>query len=606
MHHGIAFANTGFWAVARRLPRIVREAVGLGWRANRRDTVAAIGLNLLAGAMTTLGLLATSNVLRELFAVGPTPGRVRAALPALVIAAVAATARGGLAIAAGWAQARLAPQINYQVELRLFEATTAVELSAFDDAGFSELMDRSRDRGMGEAAYIVDSTVNLLTGLVGVGATAVAVALIKPILLPCVLVAALPSAVTAIRMARKEYISMLARITRRRRLWMLGRLMATRQAAAEVRAYQMRNFLLDEYHRIMTTETGAHLRLVREQAAGRLAGAVLTGAAGFGVYTLLAWLLLDGEIPLAAAATALIALQAASAGLSTAIHATNRLYEDALYYGDYRTFLDRASTSTPPAGGRRIDGFDEITLDRVSLRYPDTDTVAVDEVSLTVPRGQVIALVGENGSGKSSVAKLIAGLYQPTTGTVRWNGVDVRELDRDSLAAHVAVISQEWWKFPFTAGRNIAVGRPDRTPDLDAIHGAAAAATAHDMILDLPRGYDTLLNREFKDGHDLSGGQWQRLVSARGFYRDASLLICDEPSAALDARAEHALFQQLRRQPERAVVLITHRLANVRHADRIYVLRQGKLIEEGTHAELIAVGGLYRELWTLQASGYAG
>jgi len=607
LHHTRDFVNTSFWAVARRLPAIVREAVGLAWRANPRDTVAAIGLNLLAGVLTTLGLLATAGVLRELFAAGPTPDRVRAALPALVTAAVAVMARGGLTIAAGWAQARIAPQINYEVELRLYEATTAVRLAAFDDAGFAEEMDRARDRGMLEAASIVDTTVNLITGVVGVAATAAAVAVIEPVLLPCLFLAALPAAVTAVRMARREYLALIAMITRTRRRWMLGHLMANRHTAAEVRTYQMRGFLLGQYRRIMDVETAARLELVRQQTGTRLAGAALTGLAGFAVYLVLGLLLLDGGIPLAAAATALLAIQSARMSLNNAIHAANSVYEDALYYGDYRDFLERAATQLPEERGRTVDGFDEIRLDGVSLHYPDTETPAVAGVSLTLRRGEVIALVGENGSGKSSLAKLIAGLYAPSAGRITWDGVDAGDLDPRSLAAHVGVISQDWWKFPFTAGQNIHIGRHDRPPERHgpSITDAATAASAHTMISELPYGYDTLLNREFKNGQDLSGGQWQRLVSARGFYRDAALLICDEPSSALDARAEHAVFRQLRARPDRTVVLITHRLANVRHADHIYVLHEGRVVQHGRHERLMAEEGLYRELFLLQASGYA-
>lgn len=606
MHHAREFAHTSFWAVARRLPRLVREAVALAWATSRRDTVASIGLNVAAGVMTTFGLLATTGVLRALFAAGPTPDRVRAALPALTVAAAAVAAKGGLTIAAGWAQARLTPQINYAVELRLFEATTAVELAAFDDAGFAEEMDRARDRGMGEAAYIVDHTVNLVTGVVGMLATAVAVTVIQPVLLPCLLLAAVPQAATAVRIARRQYLAMLARITRRRRMWMLARLMANRHTAAEVRAYQMRDFLLAEYRAMMAVETRAHLRLVRAQTSTRVVGASVAGIATFGVYAVLGALLLGGMVALAAAATALFALQSARSSLGVAVLATNSLYEDALYYQDYRDFLDRARSRVPTGGGRAVDGFDVIELDRVSLRYPDTERPAVDEVSLTVRRGQVIALVGENGSGKTTLAKLVAGLYRPTGGAVRWDGVDVRELDPRATGGHVAVMTQDWWKFPFTARQNIRIGRHDRSPERPgpSVHDAARAAAAHDMIADLPFGYDTLLDREFKDGQDLSGGQWQRLVAARGLYRDAALLICDEPSAALDARAEHALFRHLRRRPDRAVVLITHRLANVRHADQIFVMEHGRLVQQGTHDELMSADGLYRELFDLQASGY--
>ncbi|WP_323373946.1 ABC transporter ATP-binding protein [Plantactinospora alkalitolerans] len=605
-HHGATFAETSFWSVARRLPAIIREAVALAWGVSRTDTLAAIGLNILAGIMITFGLLATSTVLRELFASGPTPDRVRSAAPGLAVAALAVMAKGGLTIAAGWAQARLAPQINYRVELRLFEATTSVDLAAFDDAGFAEEMDRARDRGMTEAASIVDDTVNLITGVVGVIATAAAVTVIQPLLLPCLLVAAVPSAVTAIRIARREYVALLARITRRRRMWMLATLMANRLTAVEVRTYQMRGFLLGEYRRVMTMETAAQLRLVRSQTSTRVGGGSIAGLATFAVYAVLGWLLLAGVVPLAAAATAMLALQAARTSLGNTIHATNSLYEDALYYRDFLTFLDRADSRTRSSGGDPVAGFEEIRVEEVSLSYPDTDEPAVDQVSLTVRRGEVIALVGENGSGKTTLAKLLAGLYQPTGGTIRWDGVDVATLDAGSLGANVAVLSQDWWRFPFTARQNITIGRYDRTDEAGpTVVDAAKAATAHEMVTGLPHGYDTLLDRSFKDGHDLSGGQWQRLVAARGLYRHGQLLICDEPSAALDARAEHALFQRLRRQPDRAVVLITHRLANVRHADRIYVLRDGKLIEEGTHDQLVETGGLYRELFELQASGYA-
>ncbi|MFI9639872.1 ABC transporter ATP-binding protein [Micromonospora sp. NPDC051925] len=606
MHHADEFAHTSFRAVARRLPRLLHEAIALAWATNRRDTLAAIGLNLAAGVMTTLGLLATTGVLRELFAAGPTPGRVRAALPALVLAAAAVTAKGALTVTAGWAQARLMPQINYAVELRLFEATTAVELAAFDDAGFAEEMDRVRDRGMAEAASIVDHAVNLITGVVGVLATAAAVAVIQPVLLPCLLLAAVPEAVTAVKMARRQYLDMLARITRRRRMWMLAHLMANRHTAAEVRAYQMRDFLLAEFRRMMTGETAALLRLARAQSRTRAVGMSVGGIAAFAVYAVLGGLLLTGVVALAAAATALLALQSARSSLGLAVYATNNLYEDALYYQDYRDFLDRARGRTTVGQGRPTAGFDAIELDRVSLCYPDTDTPAVDEVSLTVRRGEVIALVGENGSGKTTLAKLIAGLYRPTGGVIRWDGADIAELDPATTAAQVAVMTQEWWKFPFTAGQNIRIGRHDRSPDAagPTVEDAARSAAAHDMIAGLPFGYDTLLDREFKNGHDLSGGQWQRLVAARGLYRDARLLICDEPSAALDARAEHALFAHLRRRPDRTVVLITHRLANVRHADQIFVMDHGRLVQQGNHDELMAADGPYRELFELQASGY--
>jgi ATP-binding cassette subfamily B protein/ATP-binding cassette subfamily C protein len=356
----------------------------------------------------------------------------------------------------------------------------------------------------------------------------------------------------------------------------------------------------------MTVETAAQMRLVRAQTGTRLAAGALTGVAVGAVYLVLLVLLVAGGIPLGAAATALLALQSARINLNKAIHAANGLYEDALYYNDFRDFLDRAAQHVPPSGGQPVDGVEQIRLDNVCLYYTGAGTPAVDGVSLSLRRGEVIALVGENGCGKSSLAKLIAGLYEPNSGTICWDGRDVSHLDRPSMSAHVTVISQNWWRFPFTARENIVVGRSDRPAGEGlSMRDAAQAATAHDMIAALPYGYDTLLDPEFRHGHDLSGGQWQRLVSARGFYRDTTVLICDEPSSALDPHAEDAIFQQLRARPDRTIVLITHRLANVRHADRIYVMNHGRIVQEGTHDELVVECGPYQEMFRLQASGYA-
>lgn len=604
MHHATAIASTGFWAVAKRLPALVRESLRLAWAASPRDTVAAIVLQLIAGVLTTFGLLATGSVLTSLFADGPTPDRVRDALPALLLAGAAATARGGLTIAAGWAQSRLMPQINFQIELQMFEATTRMELAAFDDHGLAQDMDRARSRGMHEGSWIVDASVNLITGLVGVAAAGVAVALIAPMLLPCLLVAALPQAITAIRVARREYLTMVQRINRRRRMWLLASLLADRLTAAEIRAFQMRDYLLGQYRKMMGAETKALLVMVRSQTGSRIVGASLAGVATGALYLLLATLLMDGAVPLAAAATAMVALQGASASLHNTTFAINRLYEDALYYSDFRHFLDRAAQHSPSAGIRPVDEVTEIGLDDVSFTYAGTAQPAVDGVTMTLRRGQVVALVGENGSGKTSLAKLIAGLYRPSAGHIRWDGVDITELDPDHLAGKVAVVTQEFYKFPFAVQANIHLGRHERGLDPAEIQAAARAAAAHDMIVGLPHGYQTLLSKEFKDGHDLSGGQWQRLVAARGLYRDATVLLADEPSSALDANAEHAFFQQLRPRPDRIVVLITHRLANVRYADVIYVLHEGRVTEQGGHDELMALGGRYATLFRLQAAGY--
>jgi ATP-binding cassette subfamily B protein len=230
---------------------------------------------------------------------------------------------------------------------------------------------------------------------------------------------------------------------------------------------------------------------------------------------------------------------------------------------------------------------------------------ALRGVSLEIGAGEVIALVGENGSGKTTLAKMLAGLYQPDRGTVSWDGVDAGTLDPEWLHDHVAVLFQDFARFMLTAKENIGLGRVERIEDIDAIVEAAERSGAHPFIRDWDAGYDTVLGPVFAGGKDISIGQWQRIALARAFFRDAPLVILDEPTAALDARAEHDLFERMRGLFEgRSVLLISHRFSSVRSADRIYVLHEGEIVESGTHGELMALGGRYAELFTMQAKAY--
>jgi ATP-binding cassette subfamily B protein len=606
--HTDTLRATSLAAVARRIPALLREALRLGWVASRRDTVLAVALTLVAGTFTAVGVLATRGVAAALLAAGPTSDRLRAALPALITVGAATGLRSALSAAAGWAQARLTPQVSAAAETRFMELTTDVELGAFDDPGFADDMERASNRGNLSALHIVEYAVNLLTGVVGVAAAAGALLIVHPALAALLLVAITPVGWAAVRAARVRYLSLYRRVARRRRLWLLENLMANRRTAAELRSYGMRGFLLGQHRAVIGAETASDLEVARSQALTRAVGDALSGLATVGVYAALGWLLLSGRVPLAAAAAAVVALQAGRGALQILVMAANGLYEESLYFRDWTDFCARAAAraSDLPTGAD-LPPFTELRLDDVTLAYPGTDKPAVDGITMTVHRGETIALVGENGSGKTSVARLLAALYPPTAGQVRWDGRPLSDVNPDDVRARIAVISQDYQHWPFTARDNIRLGDIDRDPGPGDAHvrAAARAADAEEMIEGLPYGYATLLDRMFADGHELSGGQWQRLAAARGFYRRAPLLICDEPSAALDARAEHALFQQLQaRRPPLTTVLISHRLANVRHVDRIYVLHEGRITEQGSHDELVAAGGRYAALFALQAAGY--
>ncbi len=596
-------ATVKFSDVGRRFPALMRQALSLGWSASRRDTAATIALNLASGVFGGYALFATTGVLEALFAGGPTPQRVRAALPSLILVAVSTALRSGVATAAGWAQSRLEPQVDQVVEVRLYDLTSQVELAAFDDPDFHDRMQRARDRGLYSASALVNDMINFITAFAGLASAAVVVGVLQPILLVVLLLAQLPGAWSAVRSARISYLTRFALIDSYRRKYILADLIAERRTAAELRSFTMRPFLIGRVSRLTAYVRAAELRAAQQQTKTKVIGSALGGVATAGVYVVLGVLLATGVLALSVAGTAVLALRSAASSLQQLMYNVNKCYEDGLYFSDYVSFCEDAQGRIPlPGPVSAPPEFARIVASGVTFTYPGADEPSLHEVSVEIRRGEVVALVGENGSGKTTLAKILAGLYRPQAGTVHWDDVSIADVDGEPLRERIAVIAQDHGHWPLTVRDNIIMGR---LLDERLLQSAAASSGADAVIAELDRGYETLLARQFKDGAELSGGQWQRIAAARGFYRTAPLLIMDEPTAALDARAEYALFSSLRTLAnDRTVLLITHRLASVRHADRIYVLAHGKVAESGTHSDLMALNGQYADLYTLQASQY--
>jgi ATP-binding cassette subfamily B protein len=541
-----------------------------------------------------------------LFAAGPTADRVIAALPSLLLVGTAYALRGAMDIGVAIAHARITPAVRRLAEERLYKASLSIELAAFDDARFYDRMHRARDRGLFYLERSTNNMVELIGSVLGIIAAASSLGVLHPLLLAVLLLAVVPDGWAVQRSALLAYASMARAVILDRRVQMVAELATEREPAAEIRACQAEPFVLQEYQVVADPLRDEDIRRGGAQARVRGIGRTLAGVGLAVTYVVLGLLVHAEWVPLAVAGTAVIAIRAATSALNRLVLAANQLVEQGMYVADYLAFLAAAHRIPPQTVKPAIDP-GRIQLETVSFAYPESSKPVLRDVTLAIERGQTIALVGENGSGKTTLAKLIAGLYAPTNGRVCWDGRDIRDMDRASVADRVMMVLQDPIRWPHTARVNVRVGRHDRVdPGELALTGAAIQAGADEVVDRLPAHWNTLLSKQFRGGHELSGGQWQRLAVARGLFRDAPLLIWDEPTAPLDARAECAVYESLQAlAADRTVVLITHRLASVRHADRIYLLHEGELAEQGTHAELMDLGGKYAELHNLQARLYA-
>jgi ATP-binding cassette subfamily B protein len=605
-------AATGFWRSLRTVPSVTALVAALAWRTSRPLTVLAVLAHMAAGCVTAFGLLATADVFTALLRDAPTPQRLVASLPVVAVVVGCYALRALLDTAVSAVEGALRPLVTRAAEDEVTSTVVATTLLAAEDADFQELARRARTDGVESIENGVRQVAGLTSALISMAAALVTAAVLNPWLAVVLVLAAGADGWAAHRIARLNRQHFLDTVTRQMMKNVVTEAATARRFALERHAMTLQDRLLAEHRRITAELASSEMRLARRSALVRLAGRSMAGAGAVASYGVLALLLWTGAMPLAIAGTAVLAMRTAAAALTECLRAVNLLHEGSHNIELYHHLLAAGAIRRSPVSTVQAPGNPElIRLAGVSFTYPGQSHPAVCDLDLTVNRGEVVALVGENGSGKTTLSKLIAGLYPPTTGTVTWDGIDLATADPHSVHDRIAIIAQAPAEWPVTADLAVRIGRLDHDDRENARwHRAVRLSGADDVVDALPHGTETLLSRKFQNGRDLSGGQWQRLGIARGIYRDAPVLVADEPTAALDAKAEARVFAALRDASAgeagatRTTILVTHRLANVRQADRIVVLSEGRIVAQGTHEELLAAGGLYHEMYETQASAY--
>ncbi|WP_189261108.1 ABC transporter ATP-binding protein [Streptomyces fuscichromogenes] len=609
--HGDAFLELDFRAMMTRLPGMLASSLRLARQADARATRIVLASQVGVGVAQAVSLLAVNSVLGRLIGTGTIEERLRSAAPALVAMAAVLFLAAVLRAASTYATGRLEPKVERVATEMYLERAAAVELAAIEDHAFHKLLDTAQ-YGASSARRMISYGTRVVNAMISLITAAGVLTVLHPALLPLLITMTIPSAWGALTNARRRYESFHTWVQHARAGHLISALLTEPEAAPEIRVHGVGPFLLRHYRAMSETAEAEQARLARLAARTGLIAAAWTGLATVATYATLGGLLLSGAMALSVAGTAVIAIRSGSASLNTLVLEINTLHEEALFVGDLeRLYVEAAERAIPVGGDPLPDDPREIRFENVTFAYPsdhpdDATRPALDDVTLSLPLGRIVALVGENGSGKTTLVKLLAGLYQPDRGRILWDGVDAARADRHRLAERVAMVAQDFKRWPFTAKVNVAVGRSSAPLTDERLATSVTEAGAEEVVGDLPRGLDTLLARNFSGGHELSGGQWQRLGIARAAYRRGRILIVDEPTAALDARAELEVFEKIRALAGngQTVVLITHRLASVRHADLVHVLDQGRVVESGTPDELLASGGVYAELYALQADQF--
>jgi ATP-binding cassette subfamily B protein len=593
---------SSIWSSFEETPRTLR----LVWASSKRSTLALGFLTLLA-ALLPLGIALAGKGIIDAVVAKDTARTVRWVLLELGFIAAQSATNQTLGLVRTITGARMALDINVSI----LEKALTLELRHFEDADFYDQLTKARREASSRPLSVVTRSFQMGQSLITLVGYIGLLIHFSPWTVLGLVVAAIPATVTEMRFSNQAFRLKSWRSPESRKLMYLEYVLANDDHAKEVKLFGLGPMLLDRYKALGETFVKDDRDLVVKRTGWSYGLSLLATGAFYGFYALMALGAARGAISIGEMTLYMVAFRQGQQSFQSLLSALGGMYEDNLYMSNLFKYLAIPTSSDVallPKATRKDGETAErgIRFEDVGFKYPGRDEFALRHVDIFIPAGESIALVGQNGAGKTTFIKLLARLYEPTEGRILIDGEDLRAWDPEALRKRIGVIFQDFNQYQLKVKENVGVGSVAELEQTEQIKRAINRGGAEPVIASLKEGLETPLGHWFKDGVELSGGQWQKIALARAFMREgADILVLDEPTSALDAEAEHSVFERFKKLTEgRTSILISHRFPTVRMADRILVIEGGKIVEQGTHQELVAADGRYAHLFALQARGY--